>query len=463
LRLTFHGAAGTVTGSSHLVESGGRRILLDCGMFQGRREESEARNRDPGFDAGSIDSIVLSHAHIDHAGLIPLAVRNGFRGTIHCTSATRDLAAMLLADSARIQTSDSDFVNKRRARRGEPPVEPLYGPEDAVAAMGHFATAPYGRSVEILPGIRIRFLDAGHILGSAQIELACAEGGENRLLLFSGDLGRPTTPVLRDPDLSSRPDCLLLESTYGGRNHGTPQEAVAKLREVISATVSRGGKVIIPAFSVGRTQEILYYLRILLRTKGIPWVPVFVDSPLSFDATEVYRLHPECYDSETVELIHSGNSPFVFKGLQFIQTVSGSRALNSIAEPMIIISASGMCEHGRILHHLSHNIENPSSTILIVGFMAKNTLGRRLADRESVVRIFGEEFQRRADVQIINGFSAHADSDGLVAYAKAVAERAGRVFLVHGEPDQSLALKQRLGRESGIDARIASAGEAMDV
>jgi metallo-beta-lactamase family protein len=461
LKLTFHGAAGTVTGSSHLLEACGKRVLLDCGMFQGRRAESDALNRAPGFDPSSVDAILLSHAHIDHAGLIPLVVREGFRGAIHCTSATRDLAAMLLADSARIQVADSEYVSERHGRRGDPPVDPLYTPEDAAAAMQSFVTAPYGHRIEILPGLSVRFLDAGHILGSSQIEITCAEGGDSASLLYSGDLGRPAAPVLRDPDLSSRPDCLLMESTYGGRASGTPVEASAKLGQALSDTFARGGKVIIPAFSVGRTQEILYYLRILLGTGGIPKVPVFVDSPLSYDATEVYRLHPECYDSDTRELIHSGRSPFQFQGLQFVQTVEGSRALNSIRRPMVIISASGMCEHGRILHHLKHNIEDPASTILIVGFMAKNTLGRRLADRDPVIRIFGDEYERKAEVRILNGFSAHADSDGLVAYARAVGSRARRVILVHGEPDQTQALRRRLRAEAGIDALAPSSGETV--
>lgn len=462
MKVTFHGAAGSVTGSSHLVEACGRRILLDCGLYQGKRVESEERNRNPGFDPSGIDAIVLSHAHIDHAGRIPAAVAGGFAGTIHCTSATRDLASMLLADSAHIQMADADYVNRHRG--DDPPIEPLYTPEDASASMRHFSTVPYDRPVELFPGISVRFLEAGHILGSAQIELACTEpGGRRTTLLFSGDLGRPSTPILRDPDLSSRPDLLLMESTYGGRNHGTQEEAVSTLRQVISSTVSRGGRVIVPAFSVGRTQDILYHIRVFLDRGEIPRVPVFVDSPLSYDATEVYRLHPECFDSETLQMIHSGHSPFVFKGLHFVQSVAGSKALNTIREPLVVISASGMCEHGRIRHHLRHALGNPANTILIVGFMAGNTLGRRLAEKETKVRIFGETIERKAEVSVIDGFSAHADSDGLVGYARAVGSKAARTVLVHGEQEQSAALQKRLRGEAGVECTIAAPGETVEV
>ncbi len=464
MKVTFNGAAGSVTGSRHLLEACGRRVLLDCGLVQGRREESDRQNRDPGFDARSIDAVLLSHSHIDHAGSIPSLVKAGFRGRIHCTSATADLARIMLADSARIQVADAEFLTKRRSRNGQPPVRPLYTPEDADAAMDLFSPVPYYTRFDVDKGIRARFIEAGHILGSAQIEVECSGSADRQVLLYSGDIGRPSAPILRDPDLkASGPDMLLMESTYGGRNHDTQQDSVAKLRKIVSSTASRGGRVIIPAFSVGRTQEILYFLRVLRREGSIPGIPVFVDSPLSFDATEVYRTHPECYDDEARALFAGDESPFRFEGLSFLRTVEGSKALNSVQEPMIIISASGMCEHGRILHHLVHSIGNPANTIVVVGFMAAHTLGRRLADRETTVRIFGEQFERKAEVRILNGFSAHADSDGLVEYALKAGAGASKVVLVHGEAEQTEALRRRLEDEAGIRADTPSVGETVEL
>lgn len=463
MKLTFNGAAETVTGSQHLLEVNGKKILLDCGMHQGHREESERRNRSFPFNPADVDAIILSHAHIDHSGNLPTAVKKGFGGLVLSTFATRDLAAIMLPDSAHIQKYDTEYINRKRARKALPPIEPLYDINDVMNALECFMSIPYARSWELFPGISVRFLDAGHILGSAQVELTLKENGRELVLLYTGDLGRARRPILKDPDVSSRPDFLIMESTYGGRNHGPEETTLSSFREVIHATVRRGGKLIIPSFSIGRTQEVLFYIHKLAEADEMPDIPVFVDSPLSFDATEVYKLHPECFDSDMRELLQSGHSPFRFENLHFIQGVRDSKALNHMDQPMIIISASGMCENGRILHHLKNNVSDPRCTLLIVGFMAANTLGRRIVEKEDVLRIFGEEYRRNAEVEVINGFSAHADSDDLVWFWKRVGERAEHVILVHGERDQSEALCSRIKEESGTDAHIAVLGETLEL
>ena len=465
LRITFHGAAGSVTGSQHLLEIDDTRILLECGLFQGHRQDAEALNRSFEYEPGSIHTVILSHAHIDHSGNIPNLVRKGFDGLVLSTFASRDLAAIMLPDSAHIQKQDTEYLNRKRARKGLPPLEPLYDIADVTAALEHFVSIPYNRPYEVTEGVELRFLEAGHILGSAQVELVLSPSDGGRLtLLFSGDLGRFGRPILRDPDLRSRPDVLLMESTYGGRRHEAETEAEQKLGDVVRRTAARGGKVIIPAFSVGRTQEVLYHLHGLLSNAEIPDIPVVVDSPLSFDATEVYRLHPECFDADSRRALEDGETPFRFHNLRFTQSVSDSKALNAMKEPMIIISASGMCEAGRILHHLRNNVEDERNTVLIVGFMAENTLGRALAERSPEISIFGEKHIRRAEVSIINGFSAHADSEGLMRYASTVASPSTRVVLVHGERDQASALAGRMESSLGIaEVTIPDIGDVFEL
>lgn len=462
MRITFHGAAGSVTGSRHLLEAGGRRFLLDCGLVQGRRSESEGMNRDPGIDFGSVDAILLSHAHIDHAGSIPVAVRKGFSGPIYCTPATRDLCSIMLLDSARIHVADAEFLNRIRDRQDRR-IEPLYTPEDAMASMELFHTVPCGREFEPFDGVRVRFLEAGHILGSAEILLSCREGGRAVEILYSGDLGRAGMPIVMDPDLSPRPDFVLMESTYGDRSHERLEDSVTRLAGILDSTFARRGRVLIPAFSVGRTQDILYHVRRLYESGSVEPAPVFVDSPLSIDATEIYRMHPECFDSETRRLVAGDGGPFSFDELHFIRTVEGSKALNGIREPMIIVSASGMCEHGRILHHLRNSLGNPSDTVLLVGFMAAGTLGRRLAEGAGRVRIFDEEIEVRAGVTQIDGFSAHADSDGLYDFAKTAGGEAEGIMLVHGEPAQSAALCARIREGTGRNCTVPSRGDVLDL
>jgi metallo-beta-lactamase family protein len=447
MKIQFLGAARTVTGSMHLLVVNGARILLDCGLYQGKRKESFERNRNLPFDARTIDTLVLSHAHIDHSGNIPSLVKNGFRGNIYATPATRDLCSAMLRDSGHIQEYDAYYVNKKRARKGLPPVEPLYTIEDAAASLLNFVSVGYDRSLPVAPGVTLTFREAGHILGSAVVVLDIEEGSQKSRLVFSGDLGRKGMPILRDPEPVENVDFYITESTYGDRVHDAVETTDEALRAVIADTYRRGGKVIVPAFSVGRTQELVYALHRMTQAQQIPDLPIFVDSPLSVNVTEIFRLHPECYDKEVSEFLAASNhrDPFGFYRLTYIRSVEDSKELNHLQEPAIIISASGMCEAGRILHHLKNNVEDPRSTVLIVGWQAPHTLGKRLVERQPVVKIFGEKYSLKARVETINGFSAHADRNELLAYAGQLGpKRLRSAFVVHGEETSSLALAEGL-------------------
>ncbi len=451
MKITFHGAAHTVTGSQHLVEVNGSRILLDCGLFQGRRQESYERNRNFRFPPSKLDAVLLSHAHIDHSGNLPNLVASGFDGPIYATPATVELADVMLRDSGHIQENDVAYVNKHRRRQGKPPVEPLYTQEDAIQVADHFEKVPYDRPVEVAPGVVATYVDAGHILGSAAIILDIEEKGRKTRLLFSGDIGRRDLPLLRDPVLPDHNvDFLIMESTYGDKSHRDPEGAYVEMRDVVKRTVERNGKVIIPAFAVGRTQEIVYNLNQMIAEGSLPRLPVFVDSPLAVNATEVFDRHPECLDRETHDFVRAYNHPALeFKGLTYTRSVDESKALNERKDPMVIISASGMAEAGRILHHLKNNIEDSRNTILIVGWQAPYTLGRRLADREERVKIFGMEYRRRAEVSTIGGLSAHAGQDLLTEYALSADGRLKQTFLVHGEEKAAAALTEKL-RQRGL-------------
>lgn len=453
MKITFHGAARTVTGSQHLIEVNDQRILLDCGLYQGKRSESFERNRNLPFDPASIDTMVLSHAHIDHSGNIPNLVKSGFSGDIVCTFATRDLCSTMLMDSGSIHERDAEFLNKKRARSGEPPVEPLYTIEDAVNSLESFSAIGYHRQREILPGVHVTFLDAGHMLGSAivALDIEDRDTGRDVRLVFSGDLGRANTPILRDPETVGHADVLLLESTYGSREHEPFFDSEKRLEEIVKATYRRGGALIIPAFAVGRTQQLVYTLHRMIVQRDIPPVPIFVDSPLAINATSVFRLHPEAYDAEIRAFMLAEGDPFGFDELIYTRSVEQSKELNFRRDPFIVISASGMAETGRILHHLRNRIEDPDNTILIVGWQAPDTLGRRLVDGISPVRIFGEEYTVRAQVEVINGFSGHADRSELIAWARAISKRPRRTFLVHGEEESALALAQGLRDEAGYE------------
>jgi metallo-beta-lactamase family protein len=433
--INFHGAAQTVTGSQHLLEINGYKLLLECGLFQGRRKLAYEVNRHFHFVPDEIDAVILSHAHIDHSGNLPHLVKNGYRGPIYTTPASAHLGNILLMDSGHIHESDAIYVNKKRARKGEPPIDPLYTQEDAAMVAQCFSTVPYEQRFEPIPGVTAHLVEAGHILGSAAVMLDIEEGRKKFRLWFSGDIGRRGLPLLRDPVLPYDTDYLLMECTYGDKPHEDPQMAFQELQDVVSHTVALGGKVIIPAFAVGRTQELVYCLHQMIDRGDVPSVPVFVDSPLAVNASDIFRAHPEVFDQETKDFIAQDkhHAALGFERLTYTRSVEESKAINDLKGPAVIISASGMAETGRILHHLKNNIEDPNNMILIVSWQAPHTLGRRLADRETHVKIFGEVYERRAEVATIGGLSAHAGQHLLTEYAQAVQDQVRKVFLVHGE------------------------------
>jgi len=445
MRINFHGAAHTVTGSQHLLEINGRRLLLDCGLYQGRRGETYSRNLNFAYDPRKVDAVILSHAHIDHCGNLPNLVKNDYEGPIYATRATVDLATIMMADSGRIQESDAQFVNKKRLARGEEPIVPLYTEVDAQQAADLFRGVDYGQQFEPVPGVVARFVEAGHILGSAAISLEIDEKGRKIRFWFSGDIGRFKLPLLRDPVLPDAADYLLMESTYGDKSHNDPSSAAHEFRDIVRRTIKRNGKVIIPAFAVGRTQELVYHLNEMMHEGDVPSAPVFVDSPLAVNASNVFRRHPEVFDAETRQFVEEARHPALdFKMLTYVQSVEESKALNLRKDPMVIISASGMAETGRILHHLRNNIENPKNTVCIVSWQAPHTLGRRLADREKQIKIFGEPFTVNAEVATIGGLSGHAGQDLLTKYAVNVKESVKKIFLVHGEEKPAMALTEKL-------------------
>lgn len=455
MKITFHGAAKTVTGSQHLIEVNGKRILLDCGLFQGKRKEAFELNRS-GFCAGKdLDCLVLSHAHIDHSGNIPCLVKKGFNGDIICTSATRDLCAVMLMDGAHIQEQDVEFINKLRRQNKQKEFEPLYTKEDVVVSMDQFVGISYNRRREIVPGVHLTLVDAGHMLGSANVILDIHDQEKNRdlRLVFSGDIGRSGIPIINDPALLSEgADILIMESTYGNRQHPPYQESEKELKRIVNETYQRGGTLLIPAFAVGRTQQLVYALHKLFLKRDIPKLPIYVDSPLATRVTDIFRLHPETYDSEIREFLLKDNhsNPFGFDTLRYTQSVEDSKELNFLREPAIIISASGMMEAGRILHHMRKRISDKKNTILVTGWQAPNTLGRRIVEGEETVRIFGEEFPLKAKVETLTGFSGHADRDGLLAWAGAMQKKPARTFVVHGEEDAATALAESLRKELGF-------------
>ena len=464
MQIHFHGAAQTVTGSQHLLDVNGYRILLDCGLYQGRRNESYSRNLNFAFDPKKIDAVILSHAHIDHCGNLPNLVQDGFSGPIYATHATVDLATIMMADSGRIQESDAAWVNKKRARRGEGPIEPLYTEIDAQHAANLFQGIHYSEPLEVVPGVVAKFVEAGHILGSAAVSLEIDEKGKKTRFWFSGDIGRYKLPLLRDPVLPENVDYLLMESTYGDKPHADPAHAFNEFEEVVARTIKRGGKVIIPAFAVGRTQELVYNLNIMMFEHDVPAVPVFVDSPLAVNASDIFKKHPECFDEETREFVAEARHPALdFRMLTYIRSVEESKALNQRKDPMIIISASGMAETGRILHHLRNNIEDPKNTVCIVSWQAPYTLGRRIADREKRIKIFGEPFTVKADVATIGGLSGHAGQNLLVDYATAVKGSVKKVFLVHGEERSAQALTEKLNEKGMRDVYYPELHSSMEI
>ena len=456
MKITFHGAAKTVTGSQHLIEVNGKRILLDCGMFQGKRKEAFELNRNGFCAGGTVDCVILSHAHIDHSGNIPCLVKNGFTGDIVCTSATRDLCAVMLMDSAHIQEQDVLFVNKKRKKKGQRPFEPLYTKEDTVQAMKQFIGIQYDRPYRVYDGIKVTFTDAGHLFGSANVILDIEDKDTNdkKRLIFSGDIGRKGIPIIHDPThLVEGTDILIMESTYGNRSHPAYADSEEELERIVNKTYKRGGALLIPAFAVGRTQQLVYALHKLYLNRDIPNMPIYVDSPLATRVTEIFRLHPEIYDAEIRDFILKGNKsdPFGFETMRYTQTVSDSKELNFLKEPAIIISASGMMEAGRILHHLRNRISDPQNTILVSGWQAPNTLGRRIVDREKTIKIYGEEYEVNAGVEVMTGFSGHADQDELIEWAGYMQKKPSHTFIVHGEEESASALAGNLKSKLGFE------------
>jgi metallo-beta-lactamase family protein len=459
-RMTFWGAAGQVTGSMHLLEAAGARILLDAGLFQGHRAAAAALNANLPFDARRIDAIVVSHAHIDHIGRLPLLVRHGYHGPIYATPATRDLCAVMLPDAAHIQESDAAFL-ARRGKKG-PESDPLYNLADALAVQDLIVGLPYNRIHYLRKNLAFEYTDAGHILGSASVDLRLSEGGNQRIV-FSGDIGRTGLPIIRDPDPPTGPiDTLIVESTYGDRDHESVAGTEQRLAEIVTRTAARGGKVLIPGFALGRIQEVVYALHQLYKAARIPEIRIYVDSPLAVDATAVFRLHPEVFDRREQMLMNS-DTIFDFRLLTYVKSVDESKRLNTLIGPAVIIAASGMAESGRILHHLANHIGDPKNCVLFVGFQAESTLGRRILEGTKQVKIFGEVHDVRAEVQSISGYSAHADRTELRAWVRKLGGPVKRAFVVHGETIPAAAMARILSEEGVGDVVVPQLGESFEL
>lgn len=459
MKLTSFGAAGEVTGSQHLLEVGDRRILLDCGLFQGHRAEARTKNERFHCHPKQIDAVILSHAHIDHCGNLPGLSKAGYRGPIFCTQATADVAEMMLEDSARIQTEDARYL-KGRLRPGHPSFEPLYDLDDVKRVVKHFDPCEYHQWYQLAEDVRIRFSDAGHILGSAITEIEIMEGSSAKRVVFTGDLGRRGLPLLRDPELVEGCDVLITESTYADKVHPTVSDTQSELERIIDEAYRTGGRVIIPAFSLGRTQNIVYFLNELANQRRLPAIPVFVDSPLSKRITSAYRRHVEDMDADVQELLEHDTDPFAFPGLEYMQGADESIALNGRDGPFVVVASSGMCESGRVVHHLKHGLSHPNNTVVIMGFQASNTLGRRIGERQPFVRIFDRDVPVRCKVETLSGLSAHADSEDFRWWFKAMhgTSHIGQAFIVHGEPKSALAQVELLDEYCDERPIVASFG-----
>jgi metallo-beta-lactamase family protein len=460
IKLTFAGAARNVTGSRHLIEYNGSHILLDCGLYQGRRQETYERNLNFSFDPSDIEALILSHAHIDHIGNVPNLVKKGFKGDIYCTLATADLVGIMLMDAARIQENDAAFASKVRKKHNQPAVEPLYTTADVPPALELISAHGYNRRFKI-SGVEGIFRDAGHVLGSAITVLKFSDNEKQISLCYTGDLGRPNLPIIRDPYSVKDADILIIESTYGNRLHQDIKQAETRLAEIIKQTYQRGGKIIIPSFALERTQEIIYTLHRLKSTNEIPEFPIYVDSPLAIDATEIFRLHPECFDAETNKFLQSVDDPFGFRHLHYTRTTEESKMINNIEGPLMIIAGSGMAENGRILHHLKNNIGDPRNTVLIVGWQAENTLGRKIQEKYPQVPIFGEFYDLKSQVEVFDEFSAHADSRELIDWIKL--GKWQKIFIVHGEESSSLALADAVSNIGFKDVVVPRLGESFTI
>jgi metallo-beta-lactamase family protein len=464
MKITFWGGARAVTGSRHLIDVGGERFLLDCGLFQGHRDDAEARNRHLQFQADQVRSVVLSHAHMDHSGNLPSLVKAGFRGAIHATRATAGLLEPMLRDSAHIQERDAEFLNKRESRKNMRAVTPLYTTADAERTLPLLAPHSYGVGFEVVPGVQANFHDAGHILGSALTVLDIRENHRRRRVCYTGDLGRKNLPIIRDPETVTDVETLIIESTYGNRRHDEAANVPLIMEDLLNRAHARKGKVLIPSFAVGRTQEVVTVLKELFESGRVPRMPVYVDSPLAVDVTQVFREHDECFDAETLALLRDEQGdPFGFRLMHYVRDTAESKELNSKEGPMIIISASGMCEAGRIRHHLFNNIEDPKTLIILVGFQAEHTLGRKLAEKQEEVRIFGEPMRLRAEVRVIDAFSAHADRDELLEWVGSLKRPPRKIFVVHGEEEQSLSFAETLKEHGFRKTVVPQVGETHDL
>jgi len=463
MKLTFCGGARTVTGSSILLEAAGKKILLDCGLFQGGRRLRARNFSEYAYNPAEIDFIILSHAHIDHSGLLPRLVKDGFRGQVVATLATSDLSKIMLPDSAHIHVMEAEWLNKKNRRAGRPEVEPLYTVEDAEEALKYFTAINYYEPFRLSEKIVIKFFDAGHILGSAITEIAITENGTQVKLVFSGDLGKSKQPIIRDPDVIEEADYLIIEGTYGTREHEQEEQKLEILQNVINETVSRQGNIIIPSFAVGRTQELLYFLSKLMSANKIPNLPIYIDSPLAISATQIFSQHPECFDVGMRQLLLKGQDPFHFPEAIFTQTAEESQQINRQPGGALIISASGMAEAGRIKHHLRHNLWRKESTVLFVGYQAEGTLGRRIRDGAKKVRIFGEEIMVRARVVAIDGFSAHADRTELLSWLNKFQKKAKQVILFHGEEDVLTAFSAEIESSYKVSTYIPQYLETLEL
>jgi metallo-beta-lactamase family protein len=459
MKLTFYGGAETTTGSMHVLEVADAKILLDCGLFQGSRKKAYELNRSLPFDAGSITTTLLSHAHIDHCGNLPTLHKNGFEEKIFCTHATRDLASIMLKDSAYIQVKDAEYL-KKKGRRA---YGPLYDVAEAELTIWHFAAVNYRQKFRIADNVKVEFFDAGHVLGSALTKIVVENGDQKTSVVYAVDLGRKDLPILRDPENVGDADVLIIESTYGGRTHEDIKQAGDQLADVVNETCKRGGTVIMPAFSFERTQEVVYVLRELKKENRIPDLPVYIDSPLAVNVTDIFRLHPECFDMETNELLGLEEDPFGGEQCHYVRSVQASKRLNHLDKSAVLISASGMCEAGRILHHLLNNVENPKNTILFTGYQAQGTLGRRIVEGEKRIKIFGDLYQMNAEVIKLDTFSAHADETDLLAYVAGINPKPKKIFLVHGEQHAREAFQAKLKSDLELDSTLPGYGESFNL
>lgn len=467
MNITFYGAARGVTGSCHMVEAAGMKFLIDCGMFQGKLTDQMLNYEEFSFDLNDIDFVILTHAHIDHSGRIPKLYKEGFKGKIYTTTATLDLCGIMLADSGHIQEKEIEWVNKKRRRAGKTENEPMYTAQDGIDSLSLFEGIEYEDIVVINENLSFKLLDAGHMLGSSIVEIYVKEEGKEKKLVFTGDLGNLNMPIINDPTYIESADYLVMESTYGDRSHGKIEDQSGKLIQIMLDTYEKGGNLIIPSFAVGRTQEILYEINKYAEAKGIgekiTKIPVYVDSPLAVNATKVFEENPEYYDEDALKYLLKGDNPLEFKNLHFVSSSEESKALNEDLSPKVIISASGMCEVGRIKHHLKHNLYRPESTILFVGFQAEGTLGKKILSGERIVKIFGEEIAVNAEVKYLDAFSGHADKEGLLTWLRKMNKKPKNIFLVHGEYTGQQTLKNTINEEFGINVVIPDYQETYSV